>query len=167
MRACVRLARAALALALPLAVAAQGTPERRNAFGDPFFRLSAAIAACPVPAGPFVTDDERRVQAHQRAERGTSCWLAGRCERPNFYAYDADIAAGVRAALEAQPRFADSSLWVMVQGRVVYIEGCVRDPGLAPELEAAVRVVPEVQQAVAAVYTDLSQRAPYRRLDAP
>src|SRR5260221_13668671 len=113
-----------VALAWPVPGPAQTGPERKNWFNDPFFQISNALPACPVPVGPLVTEDERRVQSHHRAEKGTTCWLAGKCERPNFYAYDADIAEAIRSALKTANPFARSTLWVTVQGRVVYIEGC-------------------------------------------
>jgi len=157
-----------VALAWPVPGLAQAAPERRNWFDDPFFRIASAIADCPEPAGPRITEDERRVQSHHRAEKGTTCWLAGQCDRPNFYAYDADIAQAFRAALQASNPFARASLWVTVQGRVVYIEGCATDPGMEPTLEAYARAVPGVQQAIAAVFVPGSAaRPPYRLLSAP
>src|SRR5437899_5540536 len=41
----------------PAASMAPAAPdELRNWFDDPFFAISSAIADCPVPAGPFVTE---------------------------------------------------------------------------------------------------------------
>jgi hypothetical protein len=80
--------------------------------------------------------DERggREQAHRRAEKGTTCWLANDCERPKAYAYDADIGQAIRAAFARTDAFADTTLWITVQGRVVYVEGCARhtDPSQRP-----------------------------------
>jgi hypothetical protein len=156
-----------LLFALPLAVSAsaaqsQSAEELRNWFDDPFFQISSAIPGCPVPAGPFVTEAERRAEAHLRAEKGTTCWLAGQCDRPSAYLYDRDIAAAFKAAIAERNPFADTSLWVTVQGRVVYIEGCVRKKSLARELEAFARALPHVQQASALVRSRPSERAPYR-----
>lgn len=134
----------------------------RNWFDDPFFQISSAIADCPLPAGPFVTETERRVQAHRRAEKGTTCWLAGECERPNAYVYDADIAAALRAALRERPRFADTTLWVTVQGRVLYVEGCVTQASTTSELEAFARALPHVQQTSVIVRVDAAGRVPYK-----
>ena len=157
------------ALAWPVPGAAQAVPERQNWFNDPFFQISNAIPDCPVPAGPLITEQERRVQSHHRAERGTTCWLAGQCDRPNFYAYDADIADAIKAALKASNPFAGATLWVTVQGRVVYIEGCVPDQGMEPALETFAKGVAGVQQAIAAVLVKgaPSARPPYRLLSAP
>jgi len=137
--------------------------EMGNWFNDPFFQISAAIADCPPPAGPFVPASERVLQTHRRAEKGTTCWLARECERPTAYAYDADIAAAAQAALrQRNPFAADTSLWVTVQGRVVYIEGCARDAAVVPALEAFARAWPDVQQAIAIVRIDGAARPPYR-----
>jgi hypothetical protein len=152
-------------LALAAATAGPATADDaslRNGFGDPYFRISSAIADCPRAAGPFVTEAEVRTQAHHRSERGTTCWLAGDCERPNSYAYDAGIAAAFRDALARRHPFRDSSLWVTVQGRVVTIEGCVRHARTAGELEAFAKALPNVQQAIAIVQVGSGSRVPYR-----
>ena len=86
------------------AVWAQSPTERRNWFDDPFFQVTTRVPGCPVPAGPFLTEAEERVQSHGRAERGTTCWLAGKCEQPNSYAYDKDIAQAVQQAFHTRER---------------------------------------------------------------
>jgi hypothetical protein len=156
------LALLALGWPRPGAAQAAAAEEPRNWFDDPFLQVSAAVPECPPPAGPFITEAERRIQSHHRAERGTTCWLAGRCDRPNFYAYDADIGRALEAAWRRAPAVADSTLWITVQGRTVFIEGCVRDPAAASTLEAYARAIPEVQQAIAIVYAGPPARAPYR-----
>lgn len=161
-----RLAAAMLALAPACqAQAGDATASVQNWFNDPFFRISKAIPDCPEPAGPFSDEADRRLQAHRRAEKGTTCWLAKECDRPNAYAYDADIAAAIQAAMagvQGQPFMDSSSLWVTVQGRVVYIEGCIRAPTTAAALEAFIRALPHVQQATAIVRQG-EGAAPYRR----
>jgi BON domain len=150
----------ALAPGVPSAHAAD---ELRNWFDDPFFQVTSALADCPLPAGPFVDERGRREQAHRRAEKGTTCWLAGECDRPKAYDYDADIAREIRNAFAAAPSLADTTtLWVTVQGRVVYVEGCVRDAAAEPQIEAMVRSLPHVQQATAIVRTDARARPPYK-----
>lgn len=147
---------------------AQPAPERRNWFDDPFFQISGRIAGCPVPAGPRLTEAERRVRSHERAERGTTCWLAGQCERPNTFNYDADIAQAVKAALGTRHPAPRSSLWITVQRRIVYIEGCVGQPKDGPRLEAYFRTLPDVERAVAIVYVKRrGGRPPYKLLSAP
>jgi BON domain len=150
----------AMLVCIPVAHAAD---ELRNWFDDPFFQVTSALADCPPPAGPFVDERGRREQAHRRAEKGTTCWLAGECERPKAYAYDQDIAAAIRQAFAGNTAFASTTtLWVTVQGRVVYVEGCVSGPAAEPQIESLVRSLPYVQQAIAIVRTDGNARPPYK-----
>lgn len=149
--------------ALTAACQAQNPAELRNWFNDPFFQISAALPGCPMPLGPLITEAERRAEAHHRGERGTACWLAGKCERPNYYEYDQDIAAAFRSAAAGKPDlFANTSLWITVQGRVVFIEGCVSTAAAAPKLELFARQLPHVQLAFAIVRTDASAAPPYK-----
>jgi hypothetical protein len=157
-----RLALPVIASASALGPAHAGPDDLQNWFNDPFFQITSGVRDCPVPAGPFVTESDRRVQAHRRAEKGTTCWLARECDRPNAYAYDEDIAAAFKTALREHHSFAETSLWVTVQGRVVYIEGCVTRASQEAELEAFARSLPHVQQALAIVRSDASARPPYR-----
>jgi hypothetical protein len=141
---------------------AQTGDELRNWFDDPFFQVSAALPDCPTPAGPFVIETDRRVQAHRRAEKGTTCWLARECDRPSAYAYDRDIAAAFEAVVRDHEPFQNTTLWVTVQGRVVYLEGCTAQGSQATELEAFAMTLPHVQQAIAIVRVGPSARPPYR-----
>lgn len=155
-------------LAASAVAAAPPNPERRNVYGDPFFALVADDPGCPLPAGPFITAAEQRAEAHHRAEKGTSCWLAGRCATPNADAGDVALGAAVQAALAAQaPRWAGASLWVTVQAAVVVVEGCTDDPALPPALEAAAVAVPGVQRAIAILRTERDAPPPYRTRSAP
>jgi len=57
------------------------------------------------------------VQAHRRAEKGTTCWLAHECERPNAYAYDPDInfqqaANTEKLTIPAGPNGPVGSIWI-------------------------------------------------------
>src|SRR4051812_8552860 len=103
-----------LLAALPGAFAQPAT-ELSNRFGDPFFRIASALPQCPRPLGPFITGQEQRVQSHHRAEKGTTCWLAGQCANPNAYAYDAGIAAALRSKFALHPAMKEASLWITVQ----------------------------------------------------
>ena len=147
---------------LAAACQALASDDLTNWFDDPFFQISSAIPDCPLPAGPFTTESDRRVQAHRRAEKGTTCWLAKECERPNAYAYDQGIASAFQAAVRAGNPFPNTTLWVTVQGRVLYIEGCATGEAVAGTLEAFARALPEVQQAIAIIRTDASLRPPYK-----
>ena len=147
--------------------AAEGASERRNWFNDPFFQMAVGIAGCPLPAGPYITDEERRLQSHNRAERGTTCWLAGQCERPKFYDYDAEIAATLEAALRERNPFGGATLWATVQGRIVFIEGCVADEADATPLETYVMAIPNVTRAIAIVHVLGTRKPPYKLRTAP
>src|SRR5205823_6534703 len=72
--------------------------KRANYFNDPFLRVTEGIADCPVPEGPMITQAEMRIQAHVRIERGTRCFLSGRCRLPNSYLYDKEIIPRVEKA---------------------------------------------------------------------
>jgi BON domain len=151
----------------PAGLAADDGGELRNWFDDPFFQLTDQARNCPQPAGPYVTRQERLAQSHHRAEKGTTAWLSGESDRPQAYAYDEDIAAALQQAFganEARHRalLAGSSLWATVQGRVVYIEGCASREADAQAIEAMVRAVPYVQQAIAILRVDPLMPPPYR-----
>ena len=136
-----------------VATASAGEPEPPrllNPFGDPFLPATHG-RTCPAPLGPAYTDAERRVEAHSRAERGTTCWLAGRCAEPNAYRYDAANAASAVAALRADPALAGSSIWVTAQRRFVYLEGCAADLAQARRAEAAVQALADVERVIPAL----------------
>lgn len=155
-----------VALLFASCAATCGAQELRNWFDDPFVQLTAEVPDCPVPAGPFVDEQDRLVQSHRRAEKGTTAWLAGESERPKAYAYDAEIAASLTQAFKAARRFPDSSLWATVQGRVVYIEGCLALESEVQPLETFVRATPFVQQAIAIVRIGRTGRVPFRVMPA-
>jgi hypothetical protein len=120
---------------------------RRNWFDDPFFALTAEIARCPEPLGPLATEAEALRDSHHRSERGTRCRLEGRCRHPSSYDYDREIAASIQAEL---PRVVPhpSSLWVLVQGRRVWIYGCVPAGYRRGSLEKALRRIADVEVAM-------------------
>ncbi|MEJ8812266.1 BON domain-containing protein [Variovorax ureilyticus] len=121
---------------------------RTNFFDDPFFQMSSGLAGCPVPLGPLYTQAEVRSQMHARLERGTSCWLEGRCKDSNAYRYDKTIAPLVRKALDGVPGQRRGSVWVTVQRRWIYLQGCVPDQRLRERLEKTARTVPDVENVV-------------------
>ena len=155
---------AVLLLAARIATA-QGTTEpsplRQNWFDDPFFQVAAGLPACPMPQGPYYTAEERRAQTHSRLERGTSCWLAGQCTDSNAYRYDKPLAPKVRAALLAVPGVRRSSVWVTVQRRWVYLQGCVPDAALARKLERAALAVADVETVVPDLMVGTRGKPPY------
>ncbi len=120
----------AFAIALTLSSGTvRADDTRMNRGNDPFFQVSTAIANCPVPLGPLETEQEWLGEAHYRIERGNSCWLEGRCRLPSGYLYDKDIAEAVGrrlANIEQATRWRDhTSLWLTLQRRFIYVEGCV------------------------------------------
>jgi len=127
---------------------AAGAEERGNFFGDPFVEATRGIVECPVPEGPLITRSEMQAQAHERAERGTRCFEAGRCRLPNAYLYDKEIVPRVKKAIEYDGRFGDTSVWVEGQRRWVWLEGCVRDAGQSRALENLVRGIDDVEAVI-------------------
>lgn len=102
---------------------------RSNRGNDPFFQISTAIPGCPTPLGPLETEQEWVNEAHYRIERGNSCWVEGRCRLSNAYRYDAEIAEAVQRRLSTINMTThwreQSSLWLMLQRRFIYVQGCV------------------------------------------
>ena len=147
------------------ATLASDSAPLRNWFGDPFFQVRNAVPDCPVPLGPLTDGTEMTTQMHTRLERGTRCYLEGRCARPNSYLYDKDIADGVRDRFAATRAFRDASLWVLAQRRIVWIEGCVASGYVAGHLERLVRDVPDIELVVVSVRKGPNGNVPYRRLD--
>jgi BON domain len=126
-----------------------GSPgDKSNYFDDPFVQVTAGITNCPVPDGPAITLAEMKAQAHSRAERGTSCYLSGRCRLPNAYLYDKEIIPRVKRAIDASGRFADSSVWIEGKRRWVWLKGCVRRPSDAAALKQLVRSIDDVEAVI-------------------
>ncbi|MBV8158202.1 MAG: hypothetical protein JO278_11130, partial [Dyella sp.] len=92
-----------------------------NHGNDPFLQISRAIANCPEPAGPRVSEAEWKREAHHRIEEGNHCYTEGRCRLANAYQYDKDIAEALQRRLDTlrrtAPAWQQSSLWIMVRGR--------------------------------------------------
>jgi hypothetical protein len=155
------------ALAAP--AQAQDDVGLRNWGEDPFVQLRADDARCPEPRGPRMTAAEWRSEAHWRIETGTSCWLAGRCADANAYRYDGPIAQALFPRLQGLPELAGGSLWVYLQRRIAFVQGCVADRAQAQAVEAAIgraaAAVPDVQMVVPALRVAGDEGTPYRRLD--
>ena len=120
---------AILATQVCTAHADEARADRANRGNDPFLHVSSAIAGCAAPRGPFETEQEWLDEAHYRIERGNSCWIAGRCRLSNSYDYDREIAESATrrlSALNASMQWRDkTSLWLTVQRRFIYVDGCV------------------------------------------
>ncbi|WP_156954501.1 BON domain-containing protein [Paraburkholderia acidipaludis] len=172
-RAAARLVCLAIGLAVQAQVpalaqtASDAQAARKNWYNDPFFALSNAVSACPLPLGPLTTRSEAEDDAHYRVERGTSCWLAHTCSKPNSYLYDADIAAAVRQALQGDALLAGTSLWITVQRRFVYAEGCVPAAFDRDALQRRLEAIPDVEQVFVRVTADPRGTPPYRTLARP
>ncbi|PFH09841.1 hypothetical protein BCF11_2246 [Collimonas sp. PA-H2] len=134
----------------------------KNWFNDPFIQVRHAVPDCPPPLGPLVSEQEARRESHWRTERGTSCWLAGQCSKPNSYLYDVAIAQAVQAHFAVDPAFARSSLWLTFQRRFVWVEGCSADPAItAAALEAFVRAAPDVERVIVNLRAPGASKMPY------
>src|SRR2546430_16380127 len=83
--------------------------KRANYFNDPFLRVTKGIADCPVPEGPMITEAEMRIQAHVRIERGTRCFLSGRCRLAKSYLFLKESIPPVAKAIISDGHFADTS----------------------------------------------------------
>lgn len=127
-----------------LCVGAHAQDVRHNPFDDPFIQVTNGLPACPQPEAPVYTDAEFRDQAHDRSQRGVSCWLAGRCRLPNAYLYDREIIPRVRTALTASHRFAETSVWALGQRRFVWLTGCAQTAEQAAEIERIVKNIDDV-----------------------
>lgn len=164
----VRLSAGALIVVAAIAAQAPASAEpRSNAFGDPFGPVIGGMPKCPVPAGPLLSQDEARREAHWRAERGTSCYRSGRCRLPNAYLYDAELFPRLRQYLSQDPRFDGASIWVSVQRRWVTLHGCVRSAEQGAALEAAARQVDDVEAVIGEWMVGTEGKPPYELADAP
>jgi hypothetical protein len=132
----------ATAIASSAVVAAD---ERRNWFETPFGQALEGAPYCPPPEGPLLTESEMRAQAHGRIERGTSCWLAKKCEDSNAFRRDPEIQSRVITTLRAAPMFAASSVWVTTERRWITLQGCLSAASLRALLIETVRNVNGVE----------------------
>jgi hypothetical protein len=142
-------------------------PELKNWYNDPFFALSQAFADCPVPLGPFTTRAEMEDDAHYRVERGTTCWLAHKCTKPNSYMYDVDIAGAIRTHFANTHAFDGTSVWITVQRRFVYAEGCAPRAFDVHALQQQLEAIPDVEQVFIRISAVAHGPVPYKTLAAP
>jgi hypothetical protein len=157
--------RALAAAALACALHAAEAEELKNWFDDPFFQVRDSVPACPLPRGPFIDATDMRREAHARVERGTSCWLAGQCTKANAYQYDAAIADEVRGRFERSAALRDATLWVTVQRRIVWVEGCAAAGDAARRIERLLHGVADVEQVIVHVARRPGGPLPYPTRD--
>jgi hypothetical protein len=154
-----------LALLLLFGAAAVMAQPRSNVFNDPFVQATSGLPSCPAPEPPGVTEQEARELAHDRAQRGVSCWLAGRCRLANAYLYDAEIAPRVQQALRVDGRFgATTSIWATGQRRWVWLQGCVSSAAQAAEAEQLVRRIDDVEGVVNQLMVGTGGKPDYRAM---
>jgi hypothetical protein len=156
------LYQSAQAVLLLAASAIASAQPRSNIFNDPFLQVTDGLPACPAPEPPGVTEQEARDLAHDRAQRGVSCWLAGRCRLHNAYLYDAEIIPRVQTALRVDGRFGSTSIWAMGQRRWVWLQGCVSTAEQAAEAEQLVRRIDDVEGVVNELMVGTQGRPGYR-----
>ena len=111
---------------------------------DPFAQATSGYAGCPEVKPPVLTEQEMRITAHERAERGTSCCLAGTCECGGAYKHDPEINERVAKAVRDDRRFRDTSVWVTTMRKFVTLQGCVHSRGQKSALERLVKREPDV-----------------------
>jgi hypothetical protein len=121
----------------------------KNHYNDPFIQVTNGVKNCPQPRGPFMTIAEANAEAHPRIERGTTCFMSGKCTEPNAYRYDAQIGAAAKltfkVAVGKEPSVARSSVWLTVQRRFVFAHGCVSSKAQVTYIEALLKSVPDVE----------------------
>lgn len=161
-RSSARKALISIAFLLTNAVYAADGAVLKNWFGDPFIHLSDGIPHCPRPLGPLLTESEMKSESHSRAERGTTCWMSGACSQPNAYLYDPGIAKLVREHLRVD---GNTSLWVTVKRRFVWLEGCVAHTSQSTGLESQLKTLPDVERVFVNVMTGTHGKPPYRTLE--
>ncbi len=118
--------------------------EPRTYQVDPFAQATDGFPSCPAAKPPLLTEQEMRVQAHERAERGTSCCLAGTCECGGAYKRDPEINERIVAAIRGDKRFRDTSVWVTTMRKFITLQGCVRSRLQGKALERLVKRQPDV-----------------------
>ncbi len=166
---------AALGACATLVALAVATPTSgqtlRNYGDDPFLRISTRIANCPEPAGPRISEAEWRRDAHHRIEHGNHCWLEGRCRLPNAFLYDKEIAESTRrrlATLSASlPAWQASSLWIMIRGRWLTVQGCTASGFPLAGFLAALREVPDVERVIDETTATPGRGVPYEPFAVP
>jgi hypothetical protein len=142
--------------------AVQAEDLRRNPFDDPFIVVTDGLSGCPVPDVPVFTEDQFRAEAHDRSQRGVSCWMAGRCRLHSAYLYDREIIPRVRLALTASQRFSNTSVWALGQRRFVWLKGCVATAEQATEIERIIRNIDDVEGVENQLMVGTRGQPPYR-----
>jgi len=134
-------------IVLLLACAASGWACAQNLVQlDPFAQATSGDPRCPAVQARLVTQEEAQTQAHARVERGTRCAMEGTCEPGGAYRRDPEINDAVRAAIAADKRFANTSVYVTTSRKWVTLEGCVRSNAQRKALVGFVGKQPRVEK---------------------
>jgi BON domain-containing protein len=134
------LCAAALALGGVVPMASPASAQQPRTYQlDPFTQATSGYPGCPEQKPPVLTEEEMRVSAHGRVERGTSCCLAGTCECGGAYKRDPEINERVAAAIRADAQLANTSVWVTTTRKFVTLSGCVRSKAQKKALERLVK----------------------------
>ena len=126
---------------------------------DPFARATSGFAACPEQPPPLLAPDQARVESHVRVERGLRCAMEGKCEPGGAYRRDPEINERVRASIAADPRFADTSVWVTTTRKWVTLQGCVRSTAQRNALVTFIAKQRDVERVFDELSTGLPRRA--------
>lgn len=139
----------------------------RNFGHDPFLRVSSAVSDCPEPAGPRVSEEDWKREAHHRIEEGNHCYAEGRCRLPNAYQYDKEIAESLQRRLQdlrrTLPAWQNSSLWITVRGRWLTVQGCVGRDFNRTAFLAGMRDIPDVEKVIDQTTATPERGVPYAR----
>jgi hypothetical protein len=133
-----------------------------NPFHDPFERVTTGIPGCVDPRPPTYTPAQMRDEEHWRVEQGNSCYLAGKCRYSNSYFYDKGIARRLSGVLSSTSRLRDSSIWILVQGRIVELSGCVERKSQIAVARKAAEQVPDVQGVLVHLMVGTQGARPYK-----
>ena len=145
------------ALGALLTCGAGAGPADGNPYQDPApLQATHGIVGCPPPVVRSLTPEQARMEAHQRVERGTSCWLEGRCPAGGDYKDDDRVNRAVAAAIAGDERFAGTSVWVVTLRKFVTLQGCIADAAQGAALTSVARAVESVRQ----VWLETRTRAP-------
>lgn len=159
---CSPFIRALCAVGALCTASAGAQDARRNPFDDPFITVTSGLPGCPRAEPPLLTEEQIRNEAHDRAQRGTSCWLAGRCRLHNAYLYDKEIVPRVVKAVQADGRYPDTTVWALGQRRWVWLKGCVSRPEQRDALERLVRLIDDVEGVVNELMVGTQGTPPYK-----
>jgi BON domain len=130
---------------------------------DPFARATQGFAACPEQPPPLLRPDQARAESHVRVERGLRCAMEGKCEPGGAYKRDPEVNDRVRASIAADPRFADTSIWVTTSRKWVTLQGCVRSAAQRNALVVFIAKQPDVERVFDELSTGVPATAPPKR----